>query len=179
MTPAFQPLDIRVNKIFKDNAKLLFEKNRLFYDGLNQHLKLKQARYNLIEHIYNVWYNDTIITKEIIMHGFKKASLSGVYQTNLEDDKITELYKKDLIDSNFEIVDDLINDIGIDANEIENENDNEEFENDNLIDNGDIELDMDEKKDEKINSEQIKKDIQKLEETFNINDEELMDIDLE
>ena len=63
MTPVCQPLDISINKIFKDNIKLLFEKNRLFHDGLNQHIKLKQARYN--DHIYNVWYNDTIITKEM------------------------------------------------------------------------------------------------------------------
>ena len=118
MTPACQPLDISANIIFKDNVKLFFKKNCL--DGLNQNLKLRQAKYYLIEHIYNVWHNDTIINKEIIMHGFKKTSLIGVYYTNLEDIKITELYIKDLIDSNFEIIEDLINDIGIDANEIEN-----------------------------------------------------------
>ena len=30
MTPYCQPLDISVNKIFKDNKRILFEKNRLF-----------------------------------------------------------------------------------------------------------------------------------------------------
>ena len=35
MTPICQPLDIGINKVFKDNIKLLFEKNRLFYDNLN------------------------------------------------------------------------------------------------------------------------------------------------
>lgn len=91
---------------------------------------LKQARYNLIDHIYNVWYNDTIITKEIIIGRFKKSCLIDVYYNNLEDDKITELYKKDLIDSNFEILDDLINDIDINSNEFETEINEEEMEKD-------------------------------------------------
>ena len=40
MTPYCQPLDISVNKIFKDNIKLIFEKDRLFLDNINPKIKL-------------------------------------------------------------------------------------------------------------------------------------------
>lgn len=39
MTPHCQPLDISVNKVFKDNVKLLFEKDRLDYEGVNNQIK--------------------------------------------------------------------------------------------------------------------------------------------
>ena len=80
-----------------------------------------------------------------------------IYYTNLEDDKITELYKKDLIDSNFEILDDLINDFDINSNELENENNKEELETDNSMDYGEQEIDIEEKEDDGINSNKPKK----------------------
>jgi hypothetical protein len=74
MTPHCQPLDISVNKVFKDNVKLLFEKDRLDYEGVNNQIKLKQARLNLIDYINRVWPNDQIITKDIIINGFNTIS---------------------------------------------------------------------------------------------------------
>ena len=41
MTSICQPLDILVNKVFKDNIRLLFEKERLFYDNMNKINKLQ------------------------------------------------------------------------------------------------------------------------------------------
>ena len=41
MTSICQPLDISVNKVFKDNIRLLFEKERLFYDNMNKINKLQ------------------------------------------------------------------------------------------------------------------------------------------
>lgn len=46
MTPIYQPLDIWINNIFKDNIKILFKKERLFYDSFIPKLKLN----NLIQH---------------------------------------------------------------------------------------------------------------------------------
>ena len=86
-----------------------------------------------------------------------KSGLIDIYYTNLEDDKITELYKKDLIDSNFEILDDLINDFDINSNELENENNKEELETDNSMDYGEQEIDIEEKEDDGINSNKPKK----------------------
>lgn len=54
MTLICQPLDIAVNKVFKDNAKLLFEKERLYLDVLNNQINLKQARLNFVEYIFKV-----------------------------------------------------------------------------------------------------------------------------
>ncbi len=41
MTPVCQPLDISVNKVFQDNVKFLFEKERLYYDNINPKIKSK------------------------------------------------------------------------------------------------------------------------------------------
>ena len=79
MTPICQPLDIAVNKVFKDNVKLLFEKEWLYLDGLNNQIKLKLARLNLVDYIFTVWYNDLIISKEIIVNGFKKAGIINIF----------------------------------------------------------------------------------------------------
>ena len=51
LTQILQPLDISVNKVFKDNIKNLFERGRLFLDNLNKNLKLKTACINLIDNI--------------------------------------------------------------------------------------------------------------------------------
>lgn len=42
MTPVCQTLDIGINRVFKDNIKILFEKSRLFFDDLNPKIKLKK-----------------------------------------------------------------------------------------------------------------------------------------
>ena len=66
MTPECQPLDISVNKKFKDNITLLFEHERLFYDKLNPKVKLKTARLNLLDYIFRVWDDKNLITNSDI-----------------------------------------------------------------------------------------------------------------
>ena len=97
MTQAYQPLDISVNKVFKDNVKFLFKKDKLFYDNINPKIKLKQARLNLVNYIYEIWYNDAIITKNIIINSFNKAGIINQFYTTSEEDKITEIYRYDII----------------------------------------------------------------------------------
>lgn len=48
MTPECQPLDISVNKIFKDAIKFKVELNRINLDKLNGEIKLKMARLNML-----------------------------------------------------------------------------------------------------------------------------------
>ena len=79
LTSECQPLDISVNKIFKDNLKLRFEKERLLYDILNNKIKLKSLRINLLDYINQVWYDNTIITKNIIEKGFEKAGIIKIF----------------------------------------------------------------------------------------------------
>lgn len=61
-----------VNKVFKAQVKFLLEKDRLFYDKMHNKNKLKSLRINLLDYFYEVWYNDTIITKKLLEVGFKK-----------------------------------------------------------------------------------------------------------
>ena len=68
-------LDKYVNKLFKDNAEYFFEKDRLFYDNLDNKIKLKKARLNSIDYFTRVWYDDNIIKPSIIYNGFKKAGI--------------------------------------------------------------------------------------------------------
>ena len=79
MTPECQPLDISINKKFKDNIKYLFEENRLFFNNLNAKIKLNTERLNLIDYIYKVWYNPVIIIKEDIKKGFEYSGIIGNY----------------------------------------------------------------------------------------------------
>ena len=127
MTPACQSLDISVNKIFKDNVKFLFEKERLYYDNINPKIKLKQARLNLVNYIYEVWYNDTIITKNIIINCFNKAGIINQFYTTSEEDKITELYRYDILDKDNEILDDLGDELKLNPDEINDEKENNEL----------------------------------------------------
>ena len=107
MTPICQPLDIAVNKVFKDNVKLLFEKEWLYLDGLNNQIKLKLARLNLVDYIFTVWYNDLIISKEIIVNGFKKAGIINIFYKRFEKEIICNLYSFDLYNDIYIIDDDL------------------------------------------------------------------------
>ena len=75
MTPECQPLDISINKVFKDNIKIKFEENRLFFEKLEKKIKLQTARINLLDYIHQIWYNDSIINATIIKNGFNHAGL--------------------------------------------------------------------------------------------------------
>lgn len=131
MTPELQPLDISVNKIFKDNIKLRFEEQRICYDKLNPKVKLTTARLNLIDYIYNIWKNDNIISRDIIINGFKHACLINNYYLSNEEERINDLNTYNLIneDKN-DIIDDLGQEINICEKELEELNDLELEEKD-------------------------------------------------
>ena len=132
MTSYCQPLDISVNKIFKDNKRILFEKNRLFYDNNNLSIKLDTARLILVNHIKDVWYNDNMIKSNIIINGFLKVGITGNSYLSNQEEKIINNCIYDMgINKEMEILDDL-------ADEIENKgypnkilNDDEDLENNN------------------------------------------------
>ena len=110
-----------VNKIFKDNIKLLFEKDRLFFD--NNYMSLDE----------------------------QKIRDSYLYDLNISD--------------NIEILDDISNELNIDISS------NEEEENEDL--------NSSEEK-EKFNidiPEDYKNEIEKMDKTFKIENDDLMDLD--
>lgn len=180
MTPICQPLDIGINNVFKDNIKLLFEKNSLFCDNLNQNIRLKQVRINLIEYIIKVWYSDSIITKTIIVNSFVKAGIINNSYTIKEEDKIMELYAQDLNYLNdFEIIDDLSIELKVnsdDLEKIENNSSDEESEFDekeeDIMNNNKVFYNV-------VESIELKNEIYDLSEKFKEDIDNKMDIDFE
>ncbi len=81
-------MDISVNKVFKDNIRYSFEKDRFLLDNIIPKNKLETARLNLINFVNNVWSNETTINKSIIINGFKKASIVSNSYLSLEEEKI-------------------------------------------------------------------------------------------
>lgn len=74
-----------VNKIFKDSIKLNLEKDRLFFDNLNPKIKLNILTVNLFGYINNFGNDDSLITKNIIINGFKKSDIFGNNYLFLEE----------------------------------------------------------------------------------------------
>ena len=83
-----QPLDIYVNKVFKDKVKYFLKKDRLFHDNLDNKIKLKQPKLNIIDYITRECHDDNIVTLSIISNGFKKAGIINNVYTASEEDKI-------------------------------------------------------------------------------------------
>ena len=73
MTSILQPMDLSVNKVFKDNIRYSFEKDWLLYDNIMPKNKLEISRLNIINYVNNIWNNINPINKNIIINGFEKA----------------------------------------------------------------------------------------------------------
>lgn len=134
MTPVCQPLDISVNKIFKDSLKFKFEKHRLNLDKLNGKIKLKTARLNMVENIYSSWKDVNLITKDIIINGFQHAGISNNYYLSYEEENIinNNLYNLNAF-SKLDILDDLGEELNIDDNELNKDSESEDEKNVSLI----------------------------------------------
>ena len=171
MTPISQPLDIAVNKTFKEHIKLLFEKERLFYDNILPKMKLNTTRINLLNYINIEWNIEECITNSIIINGFKKAGIIGNIYLSKDEEKIREGYIYDLgLNNNLEIVDDLAEEYNLEMNE--NELSLEEA-SDELLDNEKQNI---ENKEYQIGND-YKNEISNLEGKFEFNNIEYMDLD--
>ena len=127
MTPECQLLDVSVNKLFKDNIKYKFELNRIDLDNINGKIKLKTARLNMIEIIYNSWKGDKIITKDIIMKGFKYCGITNNFYLSNDEYKLYDNYMFALIDAEkFDILDDLGQELNVSENDFKEKNDSDE-----------------------------------------------------
>lgn len=171
MTPINQPLDIAVNKTFKDHIKLLFEKERLFYDNILPKMKLDKARINLLKYINNLWNIEECITNSIIINGFKKSGIIGNNYLSKDEEKIREGYIYDLgLNNNLETLDDLADEYNLEMND--NELSLEEA-TDELLDNEKQNI---ENKEYQIGND-YKNEISNLEGKFEFNNIEYMDLD--
>lgn len=110
-----------------------------------------------MNHIKDVWYNDNIITNNIIINSFTKAGITGNLYLSNEDEKIISNCIYDIgINKEMEILDDLGDELDKNGypNEI-NKNDNKALENNNM----DINM-VDNYKDElrRFNGKRLKND---------------------
>lgn len=134
MTPECQPLEMSVNKKFKDNIALIFEHNRLFYDKLNSKIKLKTARLNIVDFIHTVWEDDNLITKDDIIKGFIHAGIIDNSYLSYDEEKINKGYICDLFYvENSTILDDLGDELNINEFNTENNTDDDEEEKEKEI----------------------------------------------
>ena len=178
-----QPLDEAVNKVFKDQVKLLLEKDRLFYDNRLNKNKLKFLRINLLDYIYKVWYNDTIITTKIIKNGFQKAGKSNNFYLTNDEEKVKESYKFDVLNGMFEIEDDLGKELNAnhdDENELDDiieDNMNDDINSDMESEKNFIEEDTIQKGEYLVKEQTIKNDIEEFERKFSAYNEDKMDLD--
>ena len=164
MASILQPMDISTNKVFKDNIRYLFEKDRLLYDNINPKVKLQTARINILNYINTVWNNEESINKNIIKSGFKNAKIIGNSYISFEEEKITNnaLYDLNLNFNRMEIIDDFGKELYMNFDSLDN--DGSDKDDKDLIKN--IELDNN-----------YKNEIQKFEEDLKIDDLNKIDID--
>lgn len=107
---------------------------------------------NIIDNI-KVWYDDLIITKNIIVNSFQKSGIINTYYTTNDEDKIMELYSYDLFYLTYnEIIDDLSDELKVDSQLLVNMNNS----------SSDEELDLAFKDDEEINDGKKTKVIKEL-----------------
>ena len=79
-------MDLSINKIFKDQNRYLFEKDRLLYDNIISKNKLQTARINILNYINETWNNKEQINVTIIINGFKKGGLIGNSYISVEEE---------------------------------------------------------------------------------------------
>ena len=73
LTRFYQPLDVSVNKLFKSALR---EKYIAFCID-NGYDIIKLSRTKMIEFIYGVWYNDSIISKDVIYKSFRATGIAN------------------------------------------------------------------------------------------------------
>ena len=72
LTRYYQPLDVSVNKPFKN----VIREKYISYCIQNRNTDLKISRSKMIEYICDIWYDDKIITKEIIYKSFRATGIA-------------------------------------------------------------------------------------------------------
>ena len=82
---------------------------------------------NIIEIIYNSWKDDKIITKDIIIKGFKYCGITNNFYLSNDEYKLYDNYMFYLIDAEkFDILDDLGQELNVSENGFNEKNDSDE-----------------------------------------------------
>ena len=102
LTRYLQPLDIGVNKVFKECLKNEYRKSEFNFEDRNNHKNLKNVkilkdrRHFIVNAVNDIWYDDRQIKKESIINSFFKASITFRLDGSDDDsfefpDKFSEL----------------------------------------------------------------------------------------
>ena len=83
LTRFIQPLDVVVNKPFKDSLRKVY----LEYCSQLNDSSVKITREKMIEFICNIWYNPNVITSEMIIKSFKCTGI--IYSPNQDSNTFT------------------------------------------------------------------------------------------
>ena len=87
LTRKHQPLDVAVNKPFKDHIKKNFAQYEIGNNNIITNHHAKVDRKIIVDWVYDIWYNK--IEPKIIINGFKKTGIT-VNDDGSEDDLATE-----------------------------------------------------------------------------------------
>ena len=107
-----QPLDVSINKPFKDALRNEYTQYCI-QKGLSNADKV--SRKQIIDFVYDVWYNKNIITKEMIIKSFKITGLSNKIDSSenylfevfkwLDERKVDKIeVDKNVSDSDLELI---------------------------------------------------------------------------
>ena len=120
LTPILQPLDIGVNKIFKDKLKYKFEQYKIDKQNINEKLSLQDARIRLLKFINEIWYNDQEITPSSIINCFDKSGITKINYITKSKEKVIKNYILDLLMYEYNYVKN--NEINVNVNNISFDN---------------------------------------------------------
>lgn len=120
-------------RILIDEKHLIRTVNRINLDKLNGKIKLKTARLNLVENIYNSWKDDNLITEDTIINGFQYSGIINNHYLSYEEENINNNYLYDVFGfSKLDILDDLGEEMNIDVNDLNKDSESEDEKNLNL-----------------------------------------------
>ena len=95
LTRKLQPLDIGINKPFKEPLRKKFNLYQQTKIGVILTFKIAKIERKMILHKANeIWYSDTEIKKESILNSFKKSGIT-LKLDGSEDDMIDEVYENE------------------------------------------------------------------------------------
>ena len=97
LTSILQPLDIGVNKIFKEKLKFKFEQYKIDKNNINENFSLQDARIRLLNFINEIWYNDDEIPPTAIINSFNKSGITTINYASKSKEKITNNCINDLL----------------------------------------------------------------------------------
>ena len=120
LTRFLQPLDVVINKPFKENLRELYI-SHCINNGENN---IKISRSKMIDFICTIWYDMNKITKDMIYNSFRATGIAN--KINHSEDHLFSAWKK-MESENPLLEDDLENDYHINNEEINDEDDDIEI----------------------------------------------------